>query len=184
MNNAASMNITGLVLAALITAGAAHSEPQPPVTPISIAQQAASLVQQVHKRAESKITERDIVLCAKLLWGEARGVKSKAEQAAVIWCVLNRIDAGYANTIEGVITARGQFTGYRKSNPVTDELYGLSRDVLIRYYLEREGVQNTGRTLPSDYLWFTGYKGRNRFRNKYRGGKYWDWSLDDPYMER
>lgn len=184
MNNAASMNITGLVLAALITAGAAHSEPQPPVMPISITQQVASSAYQIHKRAESRITERNIVLCAKLLWGEARGVKSKAEQAAVIWCVLNRLDAGYANTIEGVITARGQFTGYRKSNPVTDELYGLSRDVLIRYYLERDGVQNTGRTLPNDYLWFTGYKGRNRFRNKYRGGKYWDWSLYDPYMER
>lgn len=182
MNNAASMNITGIVLAALITAGAAHGEPQPPVTPISIAQQAASLVQQIHTNAESRITERDIVLCARLVWGESRGVRSRAEQAAVIWCVLNRLDAGYASTIEGVITARGQFTGYRKSNPVTDELYELSRDVLTRYYLEKEGVQNTGRTLPSDYLWFTGYKGRNRFRNKYRSTNYWNWSLTDPYV--
>lgn len=183
MNNAASMNITGLVLAALITAGAAQSEPTPPMIPISIAQQAASLVQQVHKRAESKITERDIVLCAKLLWGEARGVKSRAEQAAVIWCVLNRLDAGYAATIEGVITARGQFTGYKRSNPVTDELYELARDVLMRYYLEKAGIQNAGRTLPKDYLWFTGYRGRNRFRNKYRSTNYWDWSLPDPYTE-
>lgn len=174
------MNITGIVLAALITAGAAQSEPKAPI-PISITQQVVSSVQQVHKRAESKITERDIVLCARLVWGEARGVKSKAEQAAVIWCVLNRLDAGYASTIEGVITARGQFTGYRRSNPVTDELYELAKDVLTRYYLEKEGVQNVGRTLPSDYLWFTGYKGRNRFRNGYRNTNYWDWSLDDPY---
>ena len=174
------MNITGIVLAALITAGAAQSEPNAPI-PISITQQVVSSVQQVHKRAESKITERDIVLCARLVWGEARGVKSKAEQAAVIWCVLNRLDAGYASTIEGVITARGQFTGYRRSNPVTDELYELAKDVLTRYYLEKEGVQNVGRTLPSDYLWFTGYKGRNRFRNGYRNTNYWDWSLDDPY---
>lgn len=177
------MNITGIVLAALITAGAAQSEPKTPMIPISIAQQAASLVQQVHKRAESKITERDIVLCAKLLWGEARGVKSKAEKAAVIWCVLNRIDAGYASTIEKVITARGQFTGYKRSNPVTDELYELARDVLMRYYLEKAGIQNAGRTLPKDYLWFTGYRGRNRFRNKYRSTNYWDWSLPDPYTE-
>ena len=178
------MNITGIVLALLITAGAANSGAQPPMTPISITQQVASSAYQIHKRAESKITERDIVLCAKLVWGEARGVKSKAEKAAVIWCVLNRLDAGYASTIEKVITARGQFTGYRKSNPVTDELYELAKDVLTRYYLEKDGVQDAGRTLPSDYLWFTGYKGRNRFRNKYRGGKYWDWSLTDPYMER
>lgn len=178
------MNITGIVLALLITAGAAQSEPTPPTIPISITQQVASSAYRIHKRAENRITERDIVLCAKLLWGEARGVKSKAEQAAVIWCVLNRLDAGYASTIEEVITAKGQFTGYKKSNPVTEELYELAKDVLTRYYLEKEGVHDVGRTLPSDYLWFTGYKGRNRFRNKYRGGKYWDWSLDDPYMDR
>lgn len=176
------MNITGIVLAALITVSAAESEPTP-IIPISITQQVASSAYQIHKRAESKITERDIVLCAKLLWGEARGVKSKAEQAAVIWCVLNRLDAGYSDTIEGVITARGQFTGYRKSNPVTDELYELARDVLMRYYLEKAGIQNAGRTLPKDYLWFTGYRGRNRFRNKYRSTNYWDWSLPDPYTE-
>lgn len=176
------MNITGIVLAALITVSAAESEPTP-IIPISITQQVASSAYQIHKRAESKITERDIVFCAKLVWGEARGVKSKAEKAAVIWCVLNRLDAGYASTIEKVITARGQFTGYRKSNPVTDELYELAKDVLTRYYLEKEGVRNAGRTLPSDYLWFTGHKGRNRFRNKYRSTNYWDWSLPDPYTE-
>ena len=178
------MKITGIVLALLITAGAANSGAQPPMTPVSITQQAAMSIKQVHKKAADKITERDIVLCAKLVWGEARGVKSKAEKAAVIWCVLNRLDAGYASTIEKVITARGQFTGYRKSNPVTDELYELAKDVLTRYYLEKDGVQDVGRTLPSDYLWFTGYKGRNRFRNKYRGGRYWDWPLTDPYIER
>lgn len=135
-----------------------------------------------YEAAERQIEKRDIELCARLLWGEARGVKSKAEQAAVIWCVLNRLDAGYADSIEGVITAKGQFTGYRKSNPITGELYELAEDVLMRYYLEKEGFTDTGRTLPKDYLWFTGYKGRNRFRNKYRGGQYWDWSLPSPYM--
>ena len=133
--------------------------------------------------AEKKVEEKDVILCARLLWGEARGVKSKAEQAAVIWCVLNRLDAGYADSIEGVITARGQFTGYRKNNPVTDELYELARDVLMRYYLEKEGFTDIGRTLPKDYLWFTGYRGRNRFRNKYRTSNYWDWSLPSPYAE-
>ena len=175
------MKITGIVLALLITVSAAQSEPKAPMIPISITQQVASSVQQVHKRAESKITERDIVLCAKLVWGEARGVKSKAEKAAVIWCVLNRLDAGYASTIEGVITARGQFTGYRNSNPVTEELYELAKDVLTRYYLEKEGFTDVGRTLPGGYLWFTGHKGRNRFRNKYRSTSYWDWSLPSPY---
>lgn len=165
------MNIKALMLAVMITFSGLSGG----------IQEQAEIIK--YEAAERQIEKRDIELCARLLWGEARGVKSKAEQAAVIWCVLNRLDAGYASSIEGVITAKGQFTGYRKSNPITGELYELAEDVLMRYYLEKEGFTDTGRTLPKDYLWFTGYKGRNRFRNRYRGGQYWDWSFPDPYTE-
>lgn len=153
----------------------------PQLIPPNIADDVARSVSEIHTSAVEKITSKDVEMLAKLVWGEARGVKSKTEQAAVIWCVLNRLDAGYAKTIEGVITARGQFTGYSKYNPVTDELYNLSRDVLYRYYMEKEGSVNVGRVLPKDYLWFTGYRGHNRFRNAYRNGRYWDWSLPGPY---
>jgi spore germination cell wall hydrolase CwlJ-like protein len=38
----------------------------------------------------------DVVMLAKLIYGEARGIKSITEQAAVVWCVLNRVDSsGY-----------------------------------------------------------------------------------------
>lgn len=116
---------------------------------------------------------------AKLVWGEARGC-TETEQAAVIWCVLNRVDAGYGS-IAQVITAPYQFTGYRAGNPVTEELYALAVDVLTRWRLEKLGGGNVGRVLPSDYLWFTGDGRHNHFRNAYRGGTYWDWSLPSPY---
>ena len=38
-----------------------------------------------------------------------------------------------------------------------------------------------GRVLPADYLWFSGDGKRNHFRNAYRGGDRWDWSLPSPY---
>ena len=41
--------------------------------------------------------EADVEMLAKTIWGEARGVESITEKAAVAWCILNRVDAkGYA----------------------------------------------------------------------------------------
>ncbi len=45
----------------------------------------------------------------------------------------------------------------------------------------KDGEADVGRVLPSDYLWFTGDGKRNHFRNAYRGGQIWDWSLPTPY---
>ena len=129
-----------------------------------------------------KVEKSDIEMVAKLIWGEARGVNSKAEQAAVAWCVINRVEAGYGDTLEDVITAPSQFSGYRKGNPVTDELYDLALDVLVRWEMENNGYSDVGRTLPSEYLYFAGSGGRNYFRTSYSGGSRWDWSLPDPYV--
>lgn len=132
------------------------------------------------------IDQADAEILAKLVWGEARGVKSKAEQAAVIWCALNRVDAeGYAcgRSVEYVVTFPNQFTGYRASNPVTPELYELAVDVLTRWQREKAGESNVGRVLPFEYQWFAGDGKRNHFRDAYRGGNRWDWSLPDPYLE-
>lgn len=128
-----------------------------------------------------RISKEDVEMAAKLVWGEARGIKSDAEKAAVIWCVINRVNAGYGD-FQSVITAPYQFTGYRRSNPVTDELYSLSLDVLQRWEMEKRGFEDVGRTLPENYLFFNGSGGRNWFRPTYRGGPYWDWSLPDPYV--
>lgn len=49
-------------------------------------------------------TDEELVVLAKMLWGEARGVKSVTEQAACVWCALNRVDMGYGPIIT-VVTA-------------------------------------------------------------------------------
>ena len=127
--------------------------------------------------------QEDVDALAKTLWGECRGVPSKMEQAAVAWCVLNRLDAGYADTVLGVVAAPGQFVGYSPYHPVTDELAELAADVLERHWREQQGETDVGRVLPAEYLWFSGRDGRNWFRPAYRSSDYWDWSLPDPYEE-
>lgn len=128
----------------------------------------------------------DAILLAKLLYGECRGVESKQQKAAVIWCVLNRVDSAddyYPNTIKGVVTQKNHFTGYRKSNPVWQELLDIAEDVLERWEMEKQGNTDVGRVLPKDYLWFNGNGSVNTFRNSYdvREGDIWDWSLPNPY---
>ena len=43
----------------------------------------------------------EVELIGRTIWGEADGVKSEAERAAVAWCILNRVDAS-GQTIEEV----------------------------------------------------------------------------------
>lgn len=125
-------------------------------------------------------TDEEVIVLAKMLWGEARGVSSDAEKAACVWCALNRVDHGYVDIIT-VVTTPKQFVGYNEENPVDDGLITLCIDVLTRWYAEREGQVEVGRVLPADYLWFSGDGERNHFRNAYRGGDRWDWSLPSPY---
>ena len=76
--------------------------------------------------------EASKVALAKMVWGEARGC-STTEQAATIWCVLNRYDSGdrfWADTVEGITTQPCQFYGYDPSNPVDPDILALVEDVL------------------------------------------------------
>lgn len=130
-------------------------------------------------------TERDTEaeMLAKILYRECRGVPSKTRQAAVAWCVLNRVDhEDYPDTIYEVATQKHQFAWVEKT-PVTDELYALAQDVLMRWKLEKLGVGEVGRVLPKKYIFFAGHRdGENYFRATYRGScYYWDWSLESPY---
>ena len=131
-------------------------------------------------------SDEDAIALAKLAWGEARGVpdlkvngrviSTRAQQAAVMWTVLNRFDAGYEESILEVITAKGQFHGYSKEHPVEKELLELAYDVLDRWNAERHG-ETVARELPSGYLWFHGDGVRNHFRDAYKNGNEWDWSV-------
>ena len=125
-------------------------------------------------------SSEEVTILAKMVWGEARGVSSITEQAACVWCALNRVDCGYGSIVL-VVTTPYQFVGYRESNPVDENLAALCEDVLTRWYAEKAGEENVGRVLPPDYLWFSGDGYHNYFRNAYRGGNTWDWSLESPY---
>lgn len=126
-------------------------------------------------------TEDEVVMVAKVLYDECRGVTSDTEKACVVWAICNRVDAGYGETISQVVTAKGQFA-YRSNAPVLDELYELAEDVLHRWNLERNGEDDVGRVLPCDYYWYSGDGKHNYFRNDYQGyAQFWDYSLDSPY---
>lgn len=129
-------------------------------------------------------TYEEVEMLAKTIWAEARGVPSTARQAAVAWCALNRLDAGtFGDTLAEVLSKPYQFA-YDPASPVTDEFLTLADDVLCRWYLEKTGAQDVGRTLPEDYLFFEGDGLENHFRKEYeKTGDTWDWSLPDPYGE-
>ena len=127
----------------------------------------------------------EIPYIARTVWGEARGC-SETEQAAVIWCILNRVDSSIRympDNIIDVVTQKHQFLGYVKTFPVTEKIRELVIDVLTRWEMEKAGVENVGRILPPEYMWFHGDGRHNHFRDSYRGGNRWDWSLDSPYED-
>lgn len=130
---------------------------------------------------KTNLSQNDIDMLAKLIYGEARGISSNAEKAAVVWCVLNRADA-WDMTIKEVVTAPGQFHGYW-GGKVTEEFQELAKDVLIRWELEKLGYEDVGRVLPKEYMYFFGNGKHNYFQASYQARQYWDWSLPDPYVE-
>ena len=122
---------------------------------------------------------------AKTVYGEARGC-STTEQAAVIWCILNRVDDArdfWPDDIIGVAAQPEQFRGYDAGHPVTREHYELALDVIDRWQREKNGEADVGRVLPSEYLYFHGDGEHNHFRTAYAGGQTWDWSLGSPYED-
>lgn len=141
------------------------------------------------------VTEEELIMLAQLIWGESRGIPSTMEKSAVVWSVLNRVDAsGYANedTVAEVITFPYQYSGYDEDYPVEEEFYNLSVDVVTRWVREKNGELEIGRTLPPDYLWFLGDYAtnpgdhHNYFRNQYKDydeSNIWDWSYPNPYND-
>ena len=120
---------------------------------------------------------------AKTIYGEARGC-STTEQAAVVWCVLNRVDdeSGlWPDDIVAVITQPSQFHGYNPDHPVLPELLALAEDVLARWEIEDSCVGDVGRVLPREYTYFSGDGRHNYFSTEWDGGTTWDWGLESPY---
>ena len=137
-------------------------------------------------KPEELIEERNVELLANTLYGEARGL-SDLEKSAVVWCILNRVDKGYADNIYDVVSAKNQFVGYVEGRTYYPEIKAYEKckeiayDVLLRWYKEKFGIENVGRTLPKDYLYFVCKDGVNVFTKEWKGTNYWDWSLVNPY---
>lgn len=126
--------------------------------------------------------EAEVEMLARLIWGEARGIPSDMHKAAVVWCVLNRVDAeGWPDTVAEVVTQPHQFAGYSPDYPATEEFKAIAADVLIRWEREKREGGEVGRVLPAEYVFFTGDGEVNHFRTEYEGGMFWDWSLKNPY---
>ena len=121
---------------------------------------------------------------AKAMYCEARGISSKRELSMICWAILNRVDSPlFPNTIAGVITP-GQIA-YRSGAPTVNDhgvdLIWLAQDVLTRYWKEKHGEVNVGRTLPAGYVYYAGDGYHNYFRQEYRGRGSYNFGLWDPY---
>lgn len=122
----------------------------------------------------------DIERMSKAVWGEARGC-TPTEQAAVVWCILNRVDdPRWPDTIEEVCIT-SQFNGYNPTNPVDPDIYDLTLDVYVRWVREHTGEQDVGRVLPASYCFFYGDGKHNHFQESFGADEVWDWSLPSPY---
>lgn len=171
-----------LIIALALTAIAAYSPGEPTVELQAAEMIPASVYLSDSCKPSETIVEPDayiVDLMARTIYAEARGC-STMEQAAVAWCVLNRVDAGYG-TVEEVLTAPHQFASW--GGEVGQEQLDIAADVLIRWEREKAGEADVGRVLPREYLWFTGNGSENLFRDTYEGGEYWNWSLPNPYEE-
>lgn len=156
----------------------------------SAAMRTESLANTAVSRDENDFSEvwkpnsTDVEYIAKTLYGECRGVSSETEKAAVVWCILNRVDtSGYAcgTSIEYVVTFPGQFQGYSPDHPILPSLASIATDVLIRWHNEKSGQTDVGRVLPAEYLYFVGDGKHNYFSVEFLGKDYWDYSMASPY---
>lgn len=168
--------------AVLTTTAPEEKEPEPEQVAI-VEQMKVTIAEPEQEQPEllpQLYTEKDIELIGRTIWGEAGGVQSKAERAAVAWCILNRVDA-FEQSIEEVVTAPYQFQGYRPEGDCPEEHFELAEDVLERWQMEKYGVEDVGRVLPADCLYFLGDGQRNHFTNEWQSTDYWGWELPDPY---
>lgn len=138
------------------------------------------------------VTYEEIVMLAQTLYEEGQvvywngtkwSVSYQARQAGVGWCALNRLDdGGFGSTLAEILSEPYQFA-WKEDAPVTEEMLWLAEDIIDRWWSEKQGEQNVGRTLPPDYLFFSGDGRENYFRQTYEGkDDIWDWSLPDPYL--
>lgn len=117
--------------------------------------------------AMQAIPDELVAEAALLAWGEYSGI-DYAQRTAPIWCACNRADA-WGLTLEEVMHSDA-FHGLLTEREVPAEWYDLARETLARWELEKMGYIDVGRTLPSEYLYFSGNGEYNTYRTEYIGG--------------
>lgn len=134
-----------------------------------------------------RYTKSDATIIAKIMYGEARGIKSKTEIACIGWCILNRVDAGMGKNIQSVALAENQFYYESGAPTVSDhgyDLVALATDVLDRWSREKAGQTNVGRVLPKQYKWYIGDRSHNWFYPSWPCKRAQRWifkSVSSPY---
>lgn len=134
-----------------------------------------------------RYTKSDATIIAKIMYGEARGIKSKTEIACIGWCILNRVDAGMGKNIQSVALAANQFYYKAGAPTVSDhgyDLVALATDVLDRWSWEKAGQTNVGRVLPKQYKWYAGDGSHNWFYPSWpcKRAQRWNFkSVSSPY---
>ena len=109
-----------------------------------------------------------MVTLYRMVWGEGRGV-SRNEQKLIVWTVLNRLDSGrYGRSIRAVVTARGQFVGYRSRHPVTDPIRNVVIAVLEAWDRGEQAKVYPPFARTPNYLYFHGDGRHNWFRDRFR----------------
>lgn len=134
-----------------------------------------------------RYTKSDATIIAKIMYGEARGIKGKTEIACIGWCILNRVDAGMGKNIQSVALAANQFYYKAGAPTVSDhgyDLVALATDVLDRWSREKAGQSNVGRVLPKQYKWYAGDGAHNWFYPSWpcKRAQRWNFkSVTSPY---
>ena len=108
------------------------------------------------------VPEFEVALVAKVLRGECYDDQPD-DKREVVKVICNRVSVGgFGDSIEAVITARGQFAGYHPDNQPTENDYAIAREVLTAWY---EG----GRAPLGEYLFFSSGSGhKNIFRKAWK----------------
>lgn len=177
---------TSAPVATVTVEAAPEPEPTPsPETKINYSDSIQVLVTpELKQKIEYLVStyDNEIIMATKVMVAEAGGVYPLSHRAAVVWCILNRVDAT-GSSISSIITAPHQFAWF-PSKSYSQEQYDLVKDIFTRWLLEKEGFENVGRVLPKEYKWFHGDGSQNHFRNAYSGSyTIWNWSLPSPYDE-
>lgn len=127
------------------------------------------------KRAEAIRQEESGIIaeaeaCAKVIYGTARE-HSKADQAAVVWCIINRVEnAQYPNTVAEVCAQPSQFMAYSDDNPVVKDFYDVA--------MEQLQIWHSGgyRPITPDYIYLSWTTDEVTLRTTYkneRSTRYW-----------